>query len=70
MFVPLGPKVTAALAFPAREGASERTRSRRLPHPSGANAKRIAFFLGRKPRERLSGKVAPDRFVATRAGAR
>lgn len=31
-----------------------------LPHPSGANAERIAFFLGRKPRERLSGKVDAD----------
>lgn len=28
-----------------------------LPHPSGANAERIAYFLGRKPKERLSAKT-------------
>ena len=28
-----------------------------LPHPSGANAERIAYFLGRKAREALSDKV-------------
>lgn len=30
-----------------------------LPHPSGANAERIAYFLGRKPREQLSNKTDP-----------
>lgn len=37
-----------------------------LPHPSGANAERIAFFLGRKARGDLSVKVAPDRLIAAR----
>jgi hypothetical protein len=27
-----------------------------LPHPSGANAERIAFFLGRKAQHALSGR--------------
>ena len=31
-----------------------------LPHPSGANAERIAYFLGRKPREQLSAKTNAD----------
>jgi hypothetical protein len=28
-----------------------------LPHPSGANAERIAYFLGRKEASRLSAKT-------------
>jgi len=37
-----------------------------LPHPSGANAERIAFFLERKRREDLSAKVDPVKLVAAR----
>ena len=31
-----------------------------LPHPSGANAERIAYFLGTKSRDTLSTKTNPD----------
>ena len=31
-----------------------------LPHPSGANAERIAYFLGTKSRDTLSSKTNPD----------
>lgn len=31
-----------------------------LPHPSGANAERIAYFLGNKPRNALSAKTNAD----------
>lgn len=31
-----------------------------MPHPSGANAERIAYFLGRKPRHLLSAKTKPE----------
>ncbi len=67
LFVPLGPKATAAVEAVASEAglAAERILSG-LPHPSGANAERIAFFLGRKPREALSSKVDPDRLLAAR----
>jgi hypothetical protein len=37
-----------------------------LPHPSGANAERIAFFLGRKARQALSPQVRPERLIAAR----
>ena len=37
-----------------------------LPHPSGANAERIAFFLGRKERQALSPQVRPERLIAAR----
>ena len=38
-----------------------------IPHPSGANAERIAYFLGQKPRDRLSAKTDPTRIDAARA---
>lgn len=37
-----------------------------LPHPSGANAERIAYFLGRKAREALSPKTSPAGLDAAR----
>jgi len=40
-----------------------------LPHPSGANAERIAYFIGGKPRARLSVKVDPDKLDAAREQA-
>ncbi len=47
VFVPLGRPVPEALE--------------QLPHPSGANAERTAYFLGRKSRSALSGKTNPDK---------
>ncbi|WP_303045736.1 hypothetical protein [Turicimonas muris] len=32
-----------------------------IPHPSGANAERIAYFLGKKKKEDLSAKTNPDK---------
>jgi hypothetical protein len=67
IFVPLGPAVAAAVDAVANDlGQRERVLSG-LPHPSGANAERIAFFLGRKVREELSSKVEPTRLLAARA---
>lgn len=58
VWVPLGPQATLATDWLVERG---RLRSRMvlsgLPHPSGANAERIAYFLGRKPRELLSAKT-------------
>ena len=31
-----------------------------MPHPSGANAERIKFFLGLKPKSELSRQTRPD----------
>jgi len=62
LFVPLGDKVAQALEFLACEGVID---SRRvlggLPHPSGANAERIAYFLGQKAKEKLSIKTDPEK---------
>jgi hypothetical protein len=41
-----------------------------IPHPSGANAERIAYFLGRKPRETLSSRTNGARIDADRAALR
>jgi hypothetical protein len=68
VFVPLGDKVAEALQFLAAEGCIARDRILDgLPHPSGANAERVAYFLGRKARDRLSAKTDPLKLDAARA---
>lgn len=58
VIVPLGPKVAAAMQALAAEGLVDGRRILDgLPHPSGANAERIAFFLGDKAAERCSAKT-------------
>jgi hypothetical protein len=37
-----------------------------LPHPSGSNAERIAYFLGRKNRGALSSKTNPEKLDRAR----
>jgi len=39
-----------------------------LPHPSGANAERISYFMGMKDRNNLSSKTNPDLLDAARSG--
>jgi hypothetical protein len=68
IFVPLGPAVTDALESLAATGTMDRSRILSgLPHPSGANAERIAYFVGRKPRANLSTKTDPDKLDRARA---
>lgn len=68
MFIPLGPVPTKALAWLSREGHLPRGRLLEgLPHPSGANAERIAYFLGRKPRAELSAKTDPIKLDTARS---
>ena len=67
VYIPLGPKVSEALAWLVDEGVLRGDRILNgLPHPSGANAERIAYFLGRKARSALSVKTNPDQLDATR----
>lgn len=69
VFIPLGDKVAEALHFVADQGLLDRNRILSgLPHPSGANAERIAYFLGRKPREELSAKTDPVKLDRAREG--
>lgn len=61
LFIPLGPKVTEALEWLASQKIiNEKQILSGMPHPSGANAERIAYFLGNKPKDQLSIKTNPD----------
>jgi len=58
VWIPLGPRVGEALRDVVRVGKLDPERVLEgLPHPSGANAERIAYFLGRKSRASLSAKT-------------
>lgn len=60
LLVPLGPKVEEALDFAAKQGFIDQDQVLGgLPHPSGANAERIAYFLGEKSVAQLSAKTNP-----------
>lgn len=61
LWLPLGPKPAAALRHLVTRNLLPAERVLEgMPHPSGANAERIAFFLGRKARAELSPKTRPD----------
>lgn len=67
VFIPLGDKVAEALHFLADKGLMDRDKILDgLPHPSGANAERIAYFMGRKARNELSAKTNPDKLEEAR----
>lgn len=62
IFLPLGDKVSDALQFLSKQGLLDRDRIiDGLPHPSPANAERIAYFLGKKRREDLSVKTNSEK---------
>ena len=62
IYVPLGPKVEEALNLCARQGVIRQEQILSgLPHPSGANAERISYFLNEKAREDLSVKTNPEK---------
>jgi len=69
VFVPLGDKVAEALEFLVNEGfiKSDRVLAG-LPHPSGANAERIAYFLGTKAKGALSSKTDPAKIDRAKLG--
>ncbi|MGE8556897.1 MULTISPECIES: hypothetical protein [unclassified Acinetobacter] len=60
LYIPLGPKVCKVFDSLVKEGLlnSDQVLSG-LPHPSGANAERIAYFMGNKQKELLSVKTNP-----------
>jgi len=61
VWLPLGPQPARALDYLCNRGLLDRKQVLvGLPHPSGANAERIAYFTGRKTREVLSSKTNPD----------
>jgi hypothetical protein len=67
VFVPLGPVPSKVLAWLATQSAIDSGRVLDgLPHPSGANAERIKYFLGQKRRSDLSAKTDPDKLDSAR----
>ncbi|MEN3274937.1 MAG: hypothetical protein V7631_727 [Massilia sp.] len=68
LYIPMGGSVAEGLDWLAREGIIRRDRILHgLPHPSGANAERVAYFLGRKERAALSSRTNPRQIDAARA---
>ncbi|HIF9078886.1 TPA: uracil-DNA glycosylase family protein [Photobacterium damselae] len=60
LYISLGDAVADVLFFMAENGFIQRNQILAgMPHPSGANAERIAFFLGEKAQEDLSAKTNP-----------
>jgi hypothetical protein len=71
VYVPLGPKVGLALDWLARRGVLPEDRILHgIPHPSGANAERIAYFLGRKDKATLSSRTNGAQIDADRLALR
>lgn len=65
--IPLGPKVESLLQkLIADQELPEMRILAGLPHPSGANAERISYFLGTKSRADLSSKTNPDKIEISR----
>ncbi|WP_075175608.1 MULTISPECIES: uracil-DNA glycosylase family protein [Acinetobacter] len=61
IYIPLGPKVAQVFEMLIKQGVLDSNQVLfGLPHPSGANAERIAYFLGNKPKELLSPKTNPE----------
>lgn len=68
LYVPLGPKVTEVFQHLQAQGLLKPEQLLDgLPHPSGANAERISYFLGSKAREKLSSKTNAATLDAAKA---
>ena len=71
LWVPLGKHAEAALMHLAKSGKLDGRRILAgMPHPSGANAERINYFLGRKDRSALSAKTSADKLDSAKAALR
>lgn len=68
VFVPLGPVPTRVLEWLVGQGHMDESRLLLgLPHPSGANAERIQYFLGKKEASKLSAKTNAAKLDSARA---
>ena len=67
LYIPMGASVGEGLDWLAGQGVLRAERILHgLPHPSGANAERVAYFLGRKERSALSSKTNGAQLDAAR----
>jgi len=68
VWLPLGPKAEEAVLHLVGKGLLPRMNVLAgMPHPSGANAERIAVFTGRKPPEHASAKTDADKLLRAAA---
>lgn len=68
IYLPLGDKVANGLNMLVEMGLMDKaTIVEGLPHPSAANAERIAYFLGRKAKADLSAKTNPAKIDSQKA---
>jgi len=67
LFIPLGPVVSEGMNWLANQGVLQPQQILHgLPHPSAANAERIAYFNGKKERAALSTKTNADKLDTAR----
>ncbi|RME66743.1 MAG: hypothetical protein D6781_14600 [Verrucomicrobia bacterium] len=65
LWLPLGPKAQTAVMHLVQLGMLRDTQVLAgMPHPSGANAERVAIFLGRKRPEEASRRTSPAPLLA------
>ncbi|MGL4235298.1 hypothetical protein [Tabrizicola sp.] len=70
LVIPLGPAVLEACRYLERQGTLDARRViEGVPHPSGANGERVAYFLGRKEIGALSEKTDPHKIDTGRITA-
>jgi hypothetical protein len=68
IWVPLGQGVEDVLLYLASKGLIKKDNIlSELPHPSGANAERIKYFLGKKEKSLLSSRTNPDKLDNVKA---
>jgi hypothetical protein len=71
MFIPLGAAAQVACDRVVARGLIRPEQVLAgLPHPSGANAERVAYFLGQKTRDTLSAQTRPEPIDLARESAR
>jgi len=70
MFIPFGAAAQVACERMVAQGhLRDEQILAGLPHPSGANAERVAYFLGQKPRDALSAQTRAAPIDAAREAA-
>lgn len=68
IYIPLGKGVDEVLNYVCSLGyLNDQQILAGLPHPSGANAERIKYFLGEKPRVQLSRQTNPEQIDSAKS---
>ena len=68
IYIPLGKGVDEVLNYVCSLGyLNDQQILAVLPHPSGANAERIKYFLGEKPRDQLSRQTNPEQIDSAKS---